>query len=107
MDVLTQRSIEFPASYPMATITTPETSVLSSSASNPSRNQIFDAFRRWGYLQAHLDPLGQHLPPVSVAELQVDGPDAEEARAVYCGTVAAEFMHIPDGARRAWIQGPA
>ncbi len=88
----------------MATITTPETSVLSSSASNPSRNQIFDAFRRWGYLQAQLDPLGQHLPPVSVPELEVDGPDADEARAVYCGTLAAEFMHIPDGTRRAWIQ---
>ena len=27
------------------------------------REQIFDIFRRWGYLQATLDPLGQYLPP--------------------------------------------
>src|SRR5271168_1002380 len=88
----------------MATIATPETSALSSSANNSSRNQIFDAFRRWGYLQAQLDPLGQYLPPALVPELDLDGPDAEEARRCYCGTIAAEFMHIPDGTRRAWIQ---
>ena len=27
------------------------------------REAIFDIFRRWGYLQASLDPLGQFLPP--------------------------------------------
>jgi 2-oxoglutarate dehydrogenase E1 component len=27
------------------------------------RETIFDIFRRWGYLQASLDPLGQYLPP--------------------------------------------
>ena len=88
----------------MATITTPETSALSSSANSSSRNQILDAFRRWGYLQAQLDPLGQYLPPASVPELDIDGPEADEARGYYCGTVAAEFMHIPDGTQRAWIQ---
>jgi 2-oxoglutarate dehydrogenase E1 component len=88
----------------MATITTPETSALSSSANSSSRNQILDAFRRWGYLQAQLDPLGQYLPPESMPELDLEGPDADEARGYYCGTVAAEFMHIPDGTRRAWIQ---
>jgi 2-oxoglutarate dehydrogenase E1 component len=88
----------------MATITTPDTSALSSSANSFSRNQTFDAFRRWGYLQAQLDPLGQYLPAASVPELELDGPDADEARGYYCGTVAAEFTHIPDGTRRAWIQ---
>jgi len=88
----------------MATITTPDTSALTSSANGLSRGQVFDVFRRWGYLQAQLDPLGQHLPPSSVPELEIEGPDAEEARGYYCGTVAAEFMHIPDGARRAWIE---
>ncbi len=88
----------------MATITTPEALPLSSSANSYSRNQIFDAFRRWGYLQAQLDPLGQYLQPKSVPELNVDGPDADEARGYYCGTIAAEFMHIPDAARREWIQ---
>src|ERR1700722_15231725 len=27
------------------------------------RETTFDIFRRWGYLQASLDPLGQYLPP--------------------------------------------
>jgi len=48
--------------------------------------------------------LGQHLPPASAPELDIDGPDADEARGYYCGTIAAEFMHIADGGRRAWIQ---
>ncbi|HUY81225.1 MAG TPA: 2-oxoglutarate dehydrogenase E1 component [Acidobacteriaceae bacterium] len=68
-----------------------------------SRKQIFDAFRQWGYLQAQLDPLGQYLQPVEVPELDLSGPDADEARRHYCGTVGAEFMHIPSSERRAWI----
>jgi 2-oxoglutarate dehydrogenase E1 component len=67
------------------------------------REQIFDAFRRWGYLQAQLDPLGQYLAPENVAELDFSGPDAEEARSYYCSTVGAEFMHIPSAERRRWI----
>jgi 2-oxoglutarate dehydrogenase E1 component len=68
------------------------------------RERVFDAFRRWGYLQANLDPLGQHLQPVPVPELDVTGPYAEEARRIYCGTVAAEFMHILDPEKRRWLQ---
>ena len=37
-------------------------------------------------------------------ELDVSGPDADAARRVYCGTIGAEFMHIPDRERRLWIQ---
>ncbi|MGC2402999.1 MAG: 2-oxoglutarate dehydrogenase E1 component [Acidobacteriaceae bacterium] len=68
------------------------------------REQIFDAFRRWGYMQAKLDPLGQYLLPEPVAELNLEGEEAEEARGYYCGSIAVEFMHIPDVARREWIQ---
>jgi len=32
-------------------------------AEQQERESIFDIFRRWGYLQATLDPLGQFLPP--------------------------------------------
>jgi 2-oxoglutarate dehydrogenase E1 component len=74
-----------------------------SSSSTQSRGQIFDAFRRWGYLQAQLDPLGQYLLPTAVPELELSGPDADEARRYYCGTVGAEFMHIPWAERREWI----
>jgi 2-oxoglutarate dehydrogenase E1 component len=68
------------------------------------RDQIFDAFRRWGYMQANLDPLGQYLLPAPVPELNFEGEDAEEAKGYYCGSFAVEFMHIPDAARREWIQ---
>jgi 2-oxoglutarate dehydrogenase E1 component len=88
----------------MATTTTPEAPLVSSSSNGFTREQVFDAFRRWGYLQAQLDPLGQYLAPDPVPELDLPGPDAEEARSYYCGPIAAEFMHIPDPARRAWLQ---
>jgi len=68
------------------------------------RERVFDAFRRWGYLQAQLDPLGQYLTPQAVPELEIDGDFAEEARQYYCGAIAAEFMHIPEAAKRQWIQ---
>ena len=72
--------------------------------SNPeSRQQVFDAFRRWGYLQAQLDPLGQYLAAESLPELTATGKFAEQARAVYCDTIGVEFMHIADPERRRWI----
>ncbi len=67
------------------------------------RDRVFDAFRRWGYLEADLDPLG-FLHPEPHSELQIDSDIAEEARRVYCGTIGAEFMHIADPMRRQWIQ---
>src|SRR6202453_3020651 len=67
-------------------------------------DQIFDAFRRWGHLQANLDPLGQYLLPGPVPELNFDGEAAEEARGYYCGSIGVEFMHLPDSARREWIE---
>jgi len=75
------------------------------------RDRVFDAFRHWGYLEADLDPLG-FLAPVPHPELQIESEFAQEARNVYCGTIGAEFMHIPDPERRRWIQerldgGPA
>ena len=73
-----------------------------SSSEAKSREQIFDLFRRWGHLQADLDPLG-HFKPLAYPELRLSGPDADLARKFYCGTVGVEFMHIPDLARRQWI----
>ena len=68
------------------------------------RDQVFDAFRRWGHLQAKLDPLGQYLLPEPIPELNFDGEDADEAKGYYCGSIGVEFMHLPDSARREWIQ---
>ncbi len=75
-------------------------------ASAATREPVFNVFRRWGYLQAQLDPLGQELAPLPLADDLPAGArneDIAEAKKVYCGTVGAEFMHIPDRARREWI----
>ena len=66
------------------------------------REQIFDRYRRWGYLEADLDPLGQEIraPHPDLPR----GEEAEEARGVYCGTIGVEFMHIADPAKRQWVQ---
>jgi 2-oxoglutarate dehydrogenase E1 component len=77
--------------------------IVDSSSVKEAQTQVWDAFRRWGYLQADLDPLGD-LEPVVMPELDVSGADAEAARGVYCGTIGAEFMHIPDLERRQWLQ---
>jgi len=63
---------------------------------------MMDRFRRWGYLQANLDPLGD-LQAEAVPELDIRGPEAAAARKIYCASVGAEFMHIPDGRRRRWV----
>ena len=74
-------------------------------AEQQEREQIFDIFRRWGYLQATLDPLGQYLPPEPFPIATTpEGDIAAEARRYYCGNFAVEFMHIPNLEQRQWIQ---
>ncbi|MGA3325701.1 MAG: 2-oxoglutarate dehydrogenase E1 component [Terriglobia bacterium] len=63
---------------------------------------ILDAFRRWGYLAADLDPVG-YLQPLKPPELALDGEAAARARRCYCGSIGVEFMHIPDADRHQWI----
>ena len=65
--------------------------------------RAMDAFRRWGYLQANLDPLG-HFAPLPHPELDSSGEAAETARRIYSGSIGVEFMHIADVERRLWIQ---
>jgi 2-oxoglutarate dehydrogenase E1 component len=71
--------------------------------SSEDRERVFDAFRRWGYLEADLDPLG-FLKPQPHPEVQITGETARQARSLYCGTIGADFMHIADVERRRWIQ---
>lgn len=70
------------------------------------RASIFEVFRRWGYLQTTLDPLGQYLPkeafPVALPEGEEES--AAEARSFYCGTIGVEFMHIANADKREWLQ---
>jgi 2-oxoglutarate dehydrogenase E1 component len=72
-------------------------------APDSERERTFDAFRRWGYLEADLDPLGFFRPQLH-PDLMIEGEFAEEARRFYCGTMGTEFVHIADPERRRWIQ---
>ena len=73
------------------------------SPGSADRERVFDAFRRLGYLEATLDPLG-FFGPVKQSELQeLTGPAAEDARRIYSSTIGAEFMHLPEPERRRWI----
>src|SRR5216684_3075622 len=93
---------EHPAKAPRAA-KTPGALGTARVAGNEDRERVFDAFRRWGYLEATLDPLG-FLEPQKRPELDgLAGEAAEEARRIYCGTVGADFMHLPDPERRRWI----
>jgi 2-oxoglutarate dehydrogenase E1 component len=72
-------------------------------AGNEERERIFDAFRRWGYLEATLDPLGLFEPLKHPALEALTGEVAAEARRIYCGTVGADFTHLPELDRQRWI----
>jgi 2-oxoglutarate dehydrogenase E1 component len=74
------------------------------STEQQERETILDIFRRWGHLQATLDPLGQFLPPEPFPTPTPEGEIAAEARGYYCGTIAAEFMHIANPEQRQWLQ---
>jgi len=71
-------------------------------AHRDDRERIFDAFRRWGYYGANLDPLG-FFAPQPHPDLALTGDAADEARRYYCGTIGADFMHVPEPERRRWI----
>lgn len=95
----------------MATKTPSRPKANSATSADPAqaaREATFDVFRRWGFLQAQLDPLGQFLPPepfpTPIGEDAASVQAAEEARRFYCGSIGAEFMHIASPEKRAWIQ---
>src|SRR6202165_2430951 len=93
---------ERPAKTPKAP-KKPAAGGLAKAAAKEERERIFDAFRRWGYLEATLDPLGL-FEPLKQPDLDaLTGEAAEGARGVYCGTVGADFMHLPEPERRRWI----
>ena len=67
------------------------------------RERVFDIFRRWGYLEADLNPFGGAIGR-GFPELRTQGPIAQDARRLYCGSIGADFMHIAEQDRREWIQ---
>src|SRR6266850_6883165 len=93
---------ERPAKAPKAA-KKPVAGGLAKAAGNEDRERVFDAFRRWGYLEATLDPLGL-FEPLKQPDLDgLTGEAAEDARRIYCGPVGADFMHLPEPERRRWI----
>jgi 2-oxoglutarate dehydrogenase E1 component len=76
---------------------------ISTSEISLEREQVFDTFRRWGYMDANLNPLGGTIGG-GYSDLPSDADGAEEARRIYCGTIGAEFMHLPQRDRREWVQ---
>ena len=54
---------------------------------------VLDAFRRWGYLAADLDPL-DYIKPLAPSELALEGEAAAQARQFYCGTIGAECRNL-------------
>ncbi|MGZ7091095.1 MAG: 2-oxoglutarate dehydrogenase E1 component, partial [Candidatus Angelobacter sp.] len=76
---------------------------ISTSEISQEQEQVFDTFRRWGYLDANLNPFGGPIGG-GYPDLPADGEGAEEARRIYCGSIGAEFMHLPQRDRREWVQ---
>ncbi len=69
---------------------------------------VADAFRRWGYLLASIDPLGRmqtiEHPDITDARSLGDPGEVERLAGVYCGTVGFEFMHMVDRERVEWMR---
>src|SRR5215472_1874114 len=75
-------------------MTTQSAELQSSELQALERERVFDAYRRWGYLDANLYPFGGPIAG-GFPDLRLPGEDAAEARRIYCGTIGAEFMHLP------------
>ncbi|CAJ0592057.1 unnamed protein product [Cylicocyclus nassatus] len=100
----------------------PKSAFLSEGCIRPEDSQrvhLINAFRRYGYLQAELDPL-RLQPHKEVPELNPEiyglSPEdalpgknlylddlAEQLRTIYCGPMAIEFMHINNWEERQWL----
>ena len=71
-------------------------------------HRLVEAYRSWGHLAAQLDPLGR--PRREAPQLAFDSLDlpsqqlAERLRAIYCGTVGYQYMHLEDPGQRRWLR---
>src|SRR5258708_39759753 len=73
---------------------------LAKAAGKEERGRIFDAFRRWGYLEATLDPLGL-FEPLKHPDLDALAGEAPPGTPGHlCNTNGAHFMDFPAPARR-------
>src|ERR1700737_2613891 len=90
------------AERPSKTVKPAKKSPVGKPSNSEDRERIFNAFRRWGYNEANLDPLG-FFGPFPQPDLEgLTGEVAAAARRIYCGTIGAEFMHLPQPGPRRW-----
>ena len=65
-----------------------------------------ELIRRWGYLKADLDPLGE-VPPSPHRDLdealELESSKIDQLVEIYCSKVGAEFMHMPYPDRCDWV----
>ncbi len=60
-----------------------------------------DAYRRFGHYCADTNPL--EVPPTTHPQLS-SAAEYADMRALYCGTIGYEYMHIDDDQERRWLQ---
>jgi 2-oxoglutarate dehydrogenase E1 component len=89
----------------MVTTTLPPTATVTPERPAALDERTLNAYRRLGFLVADLDPMNR-MAPEQQPDLteDADRKTADYACQFYCGTVGVEFMHIPDPARRRWIE---
>jgi 2-oxoglutarate dehydrogenase E1 component len=73
-----------------------------------THDPLADAFRRWGYLAANLDPLDRYTPfehpDLAEAAAGAAPGDVARWRSVYAGELGFEFMHMVDRDRVDWMR---
>ncbi len=71
-------------------------------------NPVAEAFRRWGYLMASIDPFDRikpyEHPDITDAMASGDANDVARYREVYCSSLGVEFMHLVDRDQQRWIR---
>ncbi len=91
--------------------------------------ELIEAYRLWGHLQADIDPLNLRqkslIPELSLSYYHLTEQDLntlfamgtlaggksqslrdiiQNLKTIYCGSIASEFMHIPDSRERTWLR---
>ena len=76
-----------------------------------ARAALANAYRRWGWHAARLDPLNlrphEEVPELAPQRYGLDENDAARLQQTYCGTIGWEFGHIQAADRRVWLAAAA
>ncbi|MGD8412905.1 MAG: 2-oxoglutarate dehydrogenase E1 component [Candidatus Latescibacterota bacterium] len=75
-------------------------------ANGRKRDPLAEAFRRWGYLSANLDPLNRLAPyehPDLTEAIAAADDDVARWKSIYTGDLGFEFMHMVERDRVDWV----